>query len=108
MTSTSVWMTNFRILWSGQFLAIVGLTVIVPVLTFYVEELGTNDPQAVQFWSGLALAAPAISLSIASPLWGKIGDRWGRKWMVVRAMFGLGLSLCLMGIVQTPWQFFRL
>lgn len=108
MTIESVWMTNFIILWSGQFLAIAGLTVIVPLLTFYVEELGAGDPQTVQLWSDLALAAPAISLGIASPLWGKLGDRWGRKWMVVRATFGLGISLCLMGLAQTPWQFFRL
>lgn len=108
MTSLSVWRTNFRVLWCGQFFAIAGLTVMVPLLPFYLEQLGASDPQSVRFWTGLALAAPAFSLGLASPLWGKLGDRWGRKWMVVRALFGLGVSVCCMGVVQTPLQFFRL
>jgi MFS family permease len=108
MKKEMVWRTNFRVLWSSQFLAIAGLTVMVPLLPFYMEELGAKDPQSVQFWSGLALGAPAITLGLASPLWGKLGDHWSRKWMVIRAIFGLGFSLCLMGLVQTPLQFFRL
>lgn len=106
--SHSIWRTNLRVLWSGQFFAIAGLTVMVPLLPFYLEQLGASDPQSVRFWTGLALAAPALSLGLASPFWGKLGDRWGRKWMVVRALFGLGLSLCGMALVQTPLQFFRL
>lgn len=108
MTCLSTWRTNLRVLWGGQFLAIAGLTVMVPLLPLYLEQLGAHNPQAVRFWTGWALAAPAISLGLASPLWGRLGDRWGRKWMVVRALLGLGLSVCGMGLAQTPLQFFRL
>lgn len=96
---------NFRLLWSGQFLALAGLTVIVPLLPIYLRELGATDMGDNRFWSGAALAAPAISSLICAPLWGKVGDRWGRKWMVVRAMLGLGLCLALMGLVTSPMQF---
>ncbi|OCA84978.1 MFS transporter [Pseudobacillus wudalianchiensis] len=99
------WKRNFAILWSGQFLAIAGLTLLVPFLPFYMEELGVKTPQEKQLWSGIALAAPAVSSAIASPLWGKLGDRFGRKLMVIRALFGLSLCLCLMAIVSSPLQF---
>lgn len=102
------WKFTFRALWLGQFISIAGLKVLVPFLPFYIEQLGTTEVRSTQLWSGLALAAPAMSYCLVSPFWGKFGDRLGRKWMVVRAISGLALSLCIMAIAQTPFQFFRL
>ncbi|KAB7706225.1 MFS transporter [Bacillus aerolatus] len=99
------WKRNFFILWGGQFMAIAGLTVLVPLLPFYMEELGVKTMQSNQLWSGISLAAPAVSSAIASPFWGKLGDRFGRKLMVVRALFGLSACLFLMAIVTSPLQF---
>ncbi|MBN2910544.1 MFS transporter [Polycladomyces sp. WAk] len=97
---------GFAVLWSGQFLATAGLTVMVPLLPFYLTHLGVTDPAANRFWTGLCVAAPAATLCLVSPLWGRIGDRWGRKWMVVRALFGLAGCLLLMSFCRTPFQFF--
>jgi len=96
----------FRLLWSGQFLAIAGLMVMVPLLPIYMKELGATDAASNGLWTGLSLAAPAVTSALCSPLWGRYGDRLGRKWMVVRALLGLGLCLLLMGMAQTPLQFF--
>ncbi|ASS74024.1 hypothetical protein CIG75_02860 [Tumebacillus algifaecis] len=96
---------SLRILWSGQFLAIAGLTVLVPLLPFYLRELGATAGEN-SFWTGMALAAPAVTLCLTSPLWGRVGDRHGRKWMVARALFGLALSLFLMAMVQSPLALF--
>ncbi|WP_367758837.1 MFS transporter [Ammoniphilus sp. 3BR4] len=97
---------NIRIIWFGQFFAISGLTIIVPLLPFYMTELGASDPADNRLWTGLSLAAPAVMLGLVSPVWGKCGDRWGRKWMVVRALLGLAASLALMAMAQSPLQFF--
>lgn len=97
---------NVRVLWGGQFLSIAGLTVMVPLLPFYLRELGALEADENRLWTGLCLAAPAVTLAMVSPVWGKLGDRWGRKWMVVRALIGLAVSLALMGLAQTPLQFF--
>ncbi|HYF64794.1 MAG TPA: MFS transporter, partial [Herpetosiphonaceae bacterium] len=40
-----------------------------------------------------------------APAWGRLGDRWGRKKMVIRALLGLSATLLLMGLVRTPGQF---
>lgn len=105
MEEPIIWKRNFSILWSGQFMAIAGLTVLVPLLPFYMEEIGANTTHSIQLWSGIALCAPAVSSAIAAPLWGKLGDRVGRKWMVIRALFGLSVCLFLMGMVTSPLQF---
>ncbi|SEN05350.1 MFS transporter [Lihuaxuella thermophila] len=101
-----IWKQNMVTLWTGQFVATAGLTVMVPLLPFYIADLaGTND-SFNHWWMGLCLAAPAITMFIFSPVWGRIGDHWGRKWMVVRALIGLAVSLLLMGFAQTPLQLF--
>jgi MFS transporter, DHA1 family, staphyloferrin B biosynthesis exporter len=100
------WRRNLQLLWSGQFFVTAGLTVIVPLLPFYLEDLGATDAAANRFWTGMSLAAPALPLMFAAPLWGRLGDRHGRKPMVVRALFGIAASVVLMGLARTPWQFF--
>lgn len=39
MINQSIWRSNFRILWLSQFIAIAGLTVLVPLLPIYMASL---------------------------------------------------------------------
>ncbi len=94
----------FAVLWFGQFSAVAGLTVVVPLLPFYLAGLGVPE-QDVAWWTGISLAAPAITQMIVAPLWGKVADRYGRKAMVVRAHAGLALAVGLMALADTPGEF---
>lgn len=94
----------FAVLWTGQFTATAGLTVVVPLLPFYLAGLGTPEGD-VPWWTGVSLAAPAVTQVISAPLWGVVGDRYGRKAMVVRAYGGLGVAVGLMAVVRTPEAF---
>ncbi|MFE2944340.1 MFS transporter [Streptomyces sp. NPDC059255] len=94
----------FAVLWFGQFVAVGGLTTVVPVLPFYLAGLGVPTA-AVPWWTSLALAAPAAAQIVSGPLWGRIGDRYGRKSMVVRAQLGLAVALGLMAWAETAAQF---
>jgi MFS family permease len=96
------WRRNLRLLWGGHLLSTASLTAIVPFLPMFMEQLG--EKEHVIGWSGLALAAPAVSYSLTAPLWGKLGDRIGRKWMVVRALAGIAVLLILMSFIQTAMQ----
>ncbi|NKE73555.1 MFS transporter [Candidatus Manganitrophus noduliformans] len=96
----------FLVIWVGRFLATAGLAMVVPFLPFYLDELGATGIKENRLWTGLSLAAPAIMFIWAAPLWGRCGDRWGRKWMVVRGVFGIAISLALMSLARTPFQFF--
>lgn len=100
---------GFRVLWFGQFAAVAGLTVVVPLMPFYLAGLGVPAAR-IPLWSAAALAAPAVTQLITAPLWGKVGDRYGHKAMVVRAHAGLALAVGLMALADTPATFlaFRL
>ncbi|QDH20038.1 MFS transporter [Saccharibacillus brassicae] len=106
MKSSPAWNNSLRLLSGGRFLSSAGLTGISPFIPYYLEEMNAGTPQEVLLWTGLSVSAPALSYALLTPVWGKIGDRWSRKWMVVRALVGLALSMMLMGFAQTPFQFF--
>ena len=58
--------------------------------------------------SGLLFAAPFFAATVATPVWGVLGDRHGRKLMVVRASLGLAIATLLMGFATTVPQLFFL
>ncbi|MBQ6642196.1 MAG: MFS transporter [Saccharopolyspora sp.] len=93
---------NIALLWAGQFTNTAGLMMLVPIMPFYIEGMGVTGTAQVQTWAGVAIAAPALALTAATPLWGRLGDRIGRHWMVVRALAGLALSMVVMALAANP------
>src|SRR5512140_3199577 len=85
------WRRNLYTLWAIEFAAFTGLSLILPFIPLYVRELGVTDPADVTRWSGFVLSAPFLVSFIATPLWGALGDRYGQKLMVVRALVGSAL-----------------
>lgn len=100
------WKKNLYILWGSQFLAMVGMNLVVPFLPFFIRELGVTNQEELAQWSGVVFAAPFLSAFIAIPYWGLLGDRYGQKLMVVRAIFGLGIAQILIGLSQNVVQLF--
>lgn len=98
------WRRNLYVLWGTQFLAMVGMNLVVPFLPFFIRQLGVTDPDDLSRWSGVVFAGPFFLSVIATPYWGSLGDRYGRKIMVVRALYGLALSQILMGFSQNVYQ----
>lgn len=89
----------------GMFCLSGGYTMIIPFLPVYLLELGIPKSEVVM-WSGAVYSVSFFIAGIMAPVWGKMSDKKGKKMMVLRASFGLGLSYLLGGIVQTGWQLF--
>ncbi|MBI5020009.1 MAG: MFS transporter [Ignavibacteriales bacterium] len=86
------------------------MNLVVPFLPFYIRQLGVTDQTELARWSGLVFAGPFFTAFIATPIWGSMGDKYGKKAMVVRAIIGLGVSQVLIGFSQNVYHllFFRL
>ncbi len=106
MQSLELWRKNLYILWGTQFIAMVGMNLVIPFLPFFVRELGVTDPTDLARWSGLVFAGPFFLSFVATPFWGSMGDRYGRKVMVVRALIGLALSQLLIGLSRNVYELF--
>jgi MFS family permease len=93
-------------MWICQFLAMIGMSSIVPFLPLFVRDLGVTSIEETSKWSGLVFAGPFFVSFFLSPFWGNLGDKYGRKLMTIRAIFGLGLAQLLIGFSQDINQLF--
>ena len=101
-----IWKKNLVIIWICQFVAMIGMSAIVPFLPLFVRELGVTSLEETAYWSGLVFAGPFFISFFLIPIWGNLGDRYGRKIMTVRAVFGLAVAQVLVGVSQNVTQLF--
>ncbi|MFT4186544.1 MAG: MFS transporter [Micrococcaceae bacterium] len=99
-----LWQRNLYILSFGTFMTGVGASLVIPFLPLYIESLGHYSKAELSFHSGLIIASTYLTSAIASPLWGKLADRKGRRPMMLRASLGMGIIIFLMGFVTNVWQ----
>lgn len=92
-----VWRRNLYTMWVAQTLSIVGFSFTAPFLPLYLRQLGLTGTNEVIWWSGLMNVGSGLVMALSAPLWGAIADRYGRKPMVLRAMFGGAAIIGLMG-----------
>lgn len=100
----NTWRKNLLILWFGTFMAGIGFSEVMPFLSLYVDTMGHFSHDELSLYSGLAFAATYLVTALASPLWGKLADRTGRKLMLVRAAAGMAIVFFLMGLAMNVWQ----
>lgn len=103
-----LWKQNLYVLWFGVFMTGVGMSEIMPFLSLFINELGHFSKNQLSVYSGLVYAVTFLIMAIVSPLWGKLADQKGRKLMLIRASFGMGIVFFLMGFVTNVWELFAL
>lgn len=98
------WKRTLLILWIADFLGAMGMSLILPFLPLYIEQLGVHQTASVERWTGWIFSGQFIVSVFFQPLWGSLADKYGRKVMLLRAGFGMGIVTALMGLVTQPWQ----
>jgi len=102
------WRRNLIVCVCGSFTTIVAMTLLLPFLPLYIEQLGVTDQAAIVQWSGIAYGATFFTAALTAPLWGRLADRYGRKLMLIRASLGMAIAMSLIGIAHTVWQLIAL
>jgi MFS family permease len=98
------WRRNLVICVFGSFTTIVAMTLLLPFLPLYVEQLGVTDHAAIAEWSGAAYGATFFSAALTAPLWGRLADRYGRKLMLIRASLGMAIAMSLIGMAHNVYE----
>ncbi|GGM13641.1 MFS transporter [Streptomyces fumigatiscleroticus] len=65
-----------------------GQQILTPILPPLARELSIGE-----FQYGMVMSASAAVVALVSPLWGRRADMWGRKPLMVMALFGAALGL---------------
>lgn len=89
------------VMFAAQLLSAVGFSTIFPFLPNYVEHLGSRGGAPLLLLVTLVFSVQGVAMAVASPVWGALSDRWGRKPMVERAMYGGAAVVLLMGFARS-------
>ena len=101
---TDHWQRNLWVCVFGSLTTIIAMTLLLPFLPLYIEQLGVTDHAAIVQWSGVAYGATFLTAALTAPLWGRLGDQYGRKLMLIRASLGMAVAMSLIGLSQNVYQ----
>jgi DHA1 family multidrug resistance protein-like MFS transporter len=98
-----------RILWvmvGIQFIMTGAFSVLSPIMPLLLPELGVETASGINLWAGILNGVTSFVAAFASPVWGRIADRRGRKLMLLRSSLAIGVFTAMMGVAANVWQFF--
>src|SRR5436305_4735135 len=72
-----------------------------PFLPLRVEAVGITDLGEVARFSGYLAGACNLITAMLGPGWILLGERFGYRLQVLRAHFGTGLSMSLIGLARS-------
>ena len=81
------------------FLLMLGLSVLFPVLPFYIRWLGLTE-----FDAGVMVSSYALASVLTAPLWGRFSERFGRKPALLIGLVGFSLAFGLFGLGRSFWE----
>ncbi len=84
-------------------MAIFGFSFAFPFLSIFLHhDLGVASGPQLDLWTAATASASGLAMAIASPIWGILGDRFGRKPMLLRSMLGGAITVGLIFFAQNP------
>ncbi|WP_282940813.1 MFS transporter [Paenibacillus sp. RC67] len=96
------WKRNLWLLWVGCFITSASFSMVIPFLPLFLLHIGVS--QHIELWSGLLFSSAFFAGAISAPYWGALGDKYGRKPMIIRAGFVLFVIYILTSMVTNSYQ----
>src|SRR6516165_8938407 len=104
--TTAQWRRTLWAMVGIQFINTMAFSVLSPIMPLFLPVLGVETPSGVALWSGILNGVTSLIAAFASPLWGRVADRRGRKLMLIRSTCAIGAFTALMGLAANIWEFF--
>jgi MFS transporter, DHA1 family, multidrug resistance protein len=98
-----------RTLWAMvgiQFVMTASISFLSPIIPLMLPQLGVTTTQGLDLWAGVINGATSFVAAFASPIWGRVADKHGRKLSLLRSSLAIGVFTALMGLATNVWWFF--
>lgn len=87
-------------------LDVIGIGIIIPVIPGLLAELGIPDAGEASFTGGLLLFTYAFMQFLFAPILGGLSDQYGRRLVILIALFGLTVDYIVVAFAPTiVWLF---
>lgn len=111
MTNASAAVRGFGpvlvLLFALQFISMGAMEMSGPFWPIQIKALSPSD--GVFGLAGIGVyVGPMIGMSLTSTFWGRMGDRYGNRLMMVRALGGLAVTQLLVAVAQDVWTIMAL
>ena len=105
---TPAWRVTLWAMVAVQLIMSAAFTFLSPVLPLFLPTLGVAAGGPLEFWTGLLASIASFFAAFMAPVWGRMSDRHGRKPMVLRSCFAIGVFTFLMGFAASVWHLLAL
>ncbi len=98
-----------RTLWAMvgiQFVMTAAINFLSPIIPLMLPRLGVETLKGVDIWSGIITGSTSFVAAFASPVWGRVADKYGRKQSLLRSSLAIAIFTALMGLATNVWMFF--
>ncbi len=99
--SDNRWFVTLIVVCIAQAFCTGGISLVFPFLPLYIQTLSGAEFISPELLAGLVISAPPLMATLSTPFWGRLADQYGRKKMVIRAVFTASIVLFLMGFAQS-------
>ncbi|ADU28123.1 MFS transporter [Ethanoligenens harbinense] len=98
-----LWKRNLIVCWLGEFTTSCGMSIVVPFMPFYIEQMGIKDLSTVSVLSGAAFSITFVTAAVMAPVWGTLADLRGRKTVMMCTGLGLAVSNFFYPFLHSIW-----
>ena len=84
---------GFFPLWTTVALDLIGFGIVIPILAAHASDFGADG-----FDVGLLIATSSLAQFVASPFWGGLSDRIGRRPVLIVSLVGSAIGSLLTGL----------
>ncbi len=102
------WKRTFAAVWLANTITAIGMMAFLPFFASQLRALGLEDRDEIATWAGVLYGAAPLTAALASPFWGVLGDRFGRRVMVLRSLLAITVFVGAMAFATSPWQLLAL
>lgn len=87
---------NLFILSFTLLVVMLGYGMVMPIMPFYIEQLGAGGTEL-----GWLMSTYSLMQLICAPVWGVLSDRYGRKPILSIGVLGYAITLFMFGLAKT-------